>query len=262
EFPLLDWNEKFSHINNLDASILTANNHFEISNEVPGLVLCRRLVNSDTISYALIANEDLESISGDLPECLEIEGMPYERRKYLFDNIRDFTAVNYRPLICPDPNVDTIASNLILMDTAGDRTNSRKSIFSPKSNKKLKVERKDSPKKTDNSAGDGGSKRKRAGPPKCSYCKGVGHRERIFGKTTCPKKKVDSMILTPSKPTAAALSVAQTMVTIVSTAGQEIGAGDADNNADGNDKQTGAKPESSLDINSNEMPDAVLPDGD
>ncbi|CAG2122168.1 unnamed protein product, partial [Medioppia subpectinata] len=42
EFPLLDWNEKFSHINNLDASILTANNHFEISNEVPGLVLCRR----------------------------------------------------------------------------------------------------------------------------------------------------------------------------------------------------------------------------
>ena len=110
EFPLLDWNDKFSQINNLDASILLSNNHFEISNEVPGLVLCRRLVNSDTISYALIASEDLDSISGDLPESLEIEGMSAERKKYLYDNIREFTPTKFQPLICPHPDSEVLTS--------------------------------------------------------------------------------------------------------------------------------------------------------
>ncbi len=106
-FPLFDWNEKFVRINNLDTGILMNNNHFEISNEVPGLVLCRKLVNSDTISYALIASEDLDSISGELPEILEIEGISIERKKYLFKNISEFTPDRYKPLICPDPEVDT-----------------------------------------------------------------------------------------------------------------------------------------------------------
>jgi hypothetical protein len=47
------------------------NNHFEVSNEVPGLVLCQKLVNSNTTSYSLIASEDLDSICGELPVILD-----------------------------------------------------------------------------------------------------------------------------------------------------------------------------------------------
>lgn len=120
DFPLLDWNDKFSHINNLDASILINNNHFEISNEVPGLVLCRRLVNSDTISYALIANEDLESISDDLPEDLEIDGISYERKRDLFENVREFTPIKHQSLICPNPENDSVMPAIIRIDGSGD----------------------------------------------------------------------------------------------------------------------------------------------
>ena len=113
--------------------MLHNNNHFEISNEVPGLVLCRRLVNSDTISYALIAAEDLDSISDDLPEDLEIEGIGLERRKYLYDNIRQFTQTRYQGLICPNSENVSVTPNVIHFDGSGDHNFSKAVLASLKS---------------------------------------------------------------------------------------------------------------------------------
>ena len=69
------------------------------------------------------------------------------------------------------------------------------------------------------------SKRKRAGPPKCSYCKGVGHRERIFGKNTCPKKKRDSLLLTTTTTATAGKAPNIQLCTTVSKI-VELGTGD------------------------------------
>ncbi|XP_054154022.1 uncharacterized protein LOC128952625 [Oppia nitens] len=220
EFPLLDWNDKFAHINNLDANILNSNNHFEISNEVPGLVLCRRMVNSDTISYQLIDNEHLDHISGELPECLELESMTMERKLYLYENIRQFTPTAFQSLICADPEARGFQYASVGQEYTG------KSIFTPKNNNKRSKSdnkksssdsrRRDNRTQESSSGGtaaagggaSGGAKRKRAGQPKCSYCKEVGHRERIFGKTTCPKKKRDSLLLKPKPPNAGAAAAA------------------------------------------------------
>ena len=202
DFPLLDWTDKFSHINNLDASILNNNNHFEISNEVPGLVLCRRLGNSDTISYALIAAEDLDSISDDLPEDLEIEGISLERRKYLYDNIREFTLTRYQGLICPNPENVSVTPNVIHFDGNGDHMplHQKMSIFTTKNKRSAKNTKK-------GSVGESTTIERLKGPTNCCTHCSVRHSfickwqdcQYLITRLDCIEKHVHSVHVCPHR---------------------------------------------------------------
>ncbi|XDV33088.1 hypothetical protein PO909_003653 [Leuciscus waleckii] len=69
-----------------------------------GTVMCKTLSESEPVTHKLLKC-NLADVPCEKPATLKPEGLREERKKYLFHDIREFVAENYRDLVCPDPNM-------------------------------------------------------------------------------------------------------------------------------------------------------------
>lgn len=67
-------------------------------------VMCKTLSESEPVTHKLLKC-NLADVPCEKPATLNPEGLSEERKKYLFHDIREFVAENYRDLVCPDPNM-------------------------------------------------------------------------------------------------------------------------------------------------------------
>lgn len=158
--PLNDWQQKLAMFHQLNSdTIMIHMRHFEINSRLPGLLLCRRTIAGEVLSYKIFDVENLSLMNNCGMESFKLTTPPMseERRIYLHKNIipllskkhRDLKIWNFGPL---DIENEYQAEILI---------------------KKVKSQSK---------------------TPCCLYCGLEGHREATFGRVSCPQKKIDSQL--------------------------------------------------------------------
>ena len=175
--PICDWNYKFQG----DINHLISFNHFELNYQEPGMLYCKKFITDDQISNQLL-NANLPHDFCELPRNVETLGLTPGRKKYLRENILEFVPDAFKDLLCPPLTNEEELQDAIV--NQGKYTLIQEVAPAEVTPKRLSGTKRSS---TNPSASN--SKRKRAAPPKCSYCQVVGHLERIFGKITCPLKK-------------------------------------------------------------------------
>lgn len=162
--PLHDWQQRLAMFNQLNGETIMAQmRHFEINSGLPGLLLCRRTLAGEVLSYKIFNVENVPLMGGgggmDSFKLVPAPMSP-ERRRYLQKKIVPLLNERYHGLKLWD--------------------------FGP-----LELEEDDDDDQTKQLT----KKVKRSSKtPCCTYCRQEGHRENAFGRISCPQKKMDSQL--------------------------------------------------------------------
>jgi hypothetical protein len=102
--PMYDW---VSHLKPYYKKVpgVTANHHFKISADNPGVVELKVYVDSSTTKQTIALAECPKT----LPAVIEPKGMDAQRKRYLFQHIREFCREETKDIVCPDPGVDVVS---------------------------------------------------------------------------------------------------------------------------------------------------------
>ncbi|UXI18600.1 hypothetical protein NH340_JMT04543 [Sarcoptes scabiei] len=161
--PINDWSSKLVFAKNIQSKLLKSYNHFEISIEHPGILRClKRPGAEESKSIAILSSEELLTYDETLPPIIVFKPLSDERIINLFNSVGHFFDEESRR---------KIFSRTMMMMVESDANSLENSLDND-------VERE--------------SRRERR--IKCSYCGDLGHRESVFRKVTCLKKKQDMMI--------------------------------------------------------------------
>lgn len=79
--------------------------HFRFSDEKPGIVYCKECITSSAKKVNMLRDKSVLP-SAELPPIVEPQGLDEERKRYLFNEIRQFCKSGTEDLVAPDP--DTI----------------------------------------------------------------------------------------------------------------------------------------------------------
>lgn len=79
--------------------------HFRFSDEKPGIVYCKECITSSEKKVNMLRDKSVLP-SAELPPIVEPQGLDEERKRYLFNEIRQFCKSGTEDLVAPDP--DTI----------------------------------------------------------------------------------------------------------------------------------------------------------
>ena len=145
--PCYDWKSFLSaRFKNIPS--ITKYHHFKFSSSKPGDIELNEFVHSST-EQVNIMKTDMSIDLQEMPQVIPPPGIPPERQKYLYEQIRMFCELEYADITCPQPELNNDADQL----AAG-------------------VEESDCPP----------TKRVRL----CSHCRCPGHTKTVRGKIVCP----------------------------------------------------------------------------
>jgi len=143
------------------------------SADSPGFVECK--VWSSDITCTRHCVFDSSEVTTDLPEALTPTGLSTDRKKYLYEKIRDYCPDSSKDILCPLPVVEPAPT---------DHTETLQSTSAPIPSAS------GNPVETSEELLElPGAKRK---TPLCSYCHESGHRNQIRnGKKLCLRREKD-----------------------------------------------------------------------
>lgn len=77
--------------------------HFRFSSSIPGIVCCKKGLNIPEESFAVFQNipPTIRQLQG-IPAHMPVPGLSAERKKYLFENIRQFVRDEMKDVVCPE----------------------------------------------------------------------------------------------------------------------------------------------------------------
>lgn len=152
------------------------NYHFQTSTAQLGVLKCKKDLNSNAYQDIQIFEDSQEFDLNLLPDPIHLDGISFERQKYLFEKIRPYVRENQQDILCPKPVDDQREEDVDTVNA--DPGSSSSAVRHPPSGDKL----------PDKPLVEGGRKRSAY---KCSFCHQTGHSNRVLkdGTYTCPKRR-------------------------------------------------------------------------
>ena len=101
--PSRDWAGFLSpHFRRLDG--IKQYHHFRFERKHPGVVFLRKTATAEEEERRLLRVAWTPSVVNK-PPTITPPGLPYERKKYLFEKIREFCREDVRDIVCPNPDI-------------------------------------------------------------------------------------------------------------------------------------------------------------
>ena len=98
-----DWARFFSsHFRRLDG--IKKYHHFRFERDCPGVVFLKKTATAEVEEQILLRDAWNSSVA-NIPPPITPTGLSYERKKYLFDKIREYCRDDVKDVVCPDPGV-------------------------------------------------------------------------------------------------------------------------------------------------------------
>ena len=79
--------------------------HFYFSAAKPGSVIVRVSPDSTPQELRVVRDEDWQPSADELPPIIHPPGLSFERKKYLYEKIREFCPEECQDIVCPEPTV-------------------------------------------------------------------------------------------------------------------------------------------------------------
>ena len=101
--PSRDWPGFLStHFRRLDG--IKQYHHFRFERDHPGVVFLKKTATAEEETQCLLLDDWSPSLA-DKPPLVPATGLSLERRRYLFDRIREYCRENSKYAVCPDPSL-------------------------------------------------------------------------------------------------------------------------------------------------------------
>ena len=82
---------------------IKAYHHFRLSKDHPGKVFCKEFVSPEETGITVLKNTSRVPSQSALPNTVNPDGLSYERRRYLYREIRQFCKAGTEDLVAPAP---------------------------------------------------------------------------------------------------------------------------------------------------------------
>lgn len=102
--PMYNWSEFFEeHTIKTALKGITQMHHFHFKSSHPGKVIVKDSVNGTERTINLLKDPSWRPSPQDLPDEIIPPGLSSERKKYLYDKIREFVPPEFQDIVCPQP---------------------------------------------------------------------------------------------------------------------------------------------------------------
>lgn len=148
--------------------------HFEATSERRGVMLAKKEIAAEMLEFHIF-DEHTVFEPTELPEPLDVLGIPVERQKYLYEKLREYVSDEWKDVLCPKPLVPAEST-----DGAENTGPNAPIAIRPISSDQEEP-------------GEPAHTVKEKRMYKCGYCKQFGDQNRVLKNNTysCPQRQHD-----------------------------------------------------------------------